>query len=623
MRWQVSLQLAVGLGALFGFGYLTVERFLGPPTERRVVETAEARAIVAAAEVSSAWERTRSGRRALIRALAASPALAASRTDLLSGALESAAAQMGGERAALVDAKRSVTASHGDAGEALADLEATADALGGAATVRLERMGDALFVVAAAPREAGGALVVASPFGREELTSWTRGLPPNVAVAVLDQERVLASTLPPRHAEAMGGGSRLAPEVNAGDTRYRTARRTFSDDAGTKLEVIGFAGIDTAAVGALVEQVRLLILFLGGLSFFICVLVVALAPRDDVRGLIEDFNQATSDIPVGETQRLSSSAAAPEPKVSTVEPVRSPLAPPPQPRAPTPAPEERPRLPEPAPLAPTPSLEQVTRPIARPRPESDTSFAPDVEHRFRGEAALGSDGAIPLPSSSSRDAPVPLPPSDPPLRAPSQPPLPQATQPLPPQVATTSSPFEQIAAAAMSKPPAPTPSPPPSPPPPLGAKDADMIAPKGVDLQELAARAAQQGATSSPGMPTDLPGLKPERPIAPPENLPGLRESHPGGRADPWQNPSAPPPPQPVTAGPVAYDEEHYRVVYNDFVASKARLGEVVDNITYEGFRSKLRSSEEALINQHGCRAVRFQVLVRDNTVSLRPQLVR
>lgn len=74
---------------------------------------------------------------------------------------------------------------------------------------------------------------------------------------------------------------------------------------------------------------------------------------------------------------------------------------------------------------------------------------------------------------------------------------------------------------------------------------------------------------------------------------------------------------------PMPFDEEHYRVVYNEFVASKARLGEAVDNITYEGFRTKLRSSEQALLDRHKCRAVRFQVLVKDKTVSLRPQLVR
>ncbi len=184
--------------------------------------------------------------------------------------------------------------------------------------------------------------------------------------------------------------------------------------------------------------------------------------------------------------------------------------------------------------------------------------------------------------------------------------------------------------------------------------------PKGVDLEAIARQAAKQGPPKHE--PTDLPGLRsPYAPATPPpsrssrstEDLPGLRANDPAARmfdtgkpaprrtSDPWSNPAlgvysttpsvserlsvpdrAPSNP-PLQTGPTAFDEEHYRVVYNDFVASKARLGEVVDNITYEGFRSKLRSSEEALIDRHGCRAVRFQVLVKDNTVSLRPQLVR
>jgi len=74
---------------------------------------------------------------------------------------------------------------------------------------------------------------------------------------------------------------------------------------------------------------------------------------------------------------------------------------------------------------------------------------------------------------------------------------------------------------------------------------------------------------------------------------------------------------------PSPYDEEHYRSVFEHFLASKQKLGESVDNLSYEGFRKKLRSSEAKLLDHYGCRAVRFQVLVKDQTVSLRPQLVR
>ena len=84
-----------------------------------------------------------------------------------------------------------------------------------------------------------------------------------------------------------------------------------------------------------------------------------------------------------------------------------------------------------------------------------------------------------------------------------------------------------------------------------------------------------------------------------------------------------PAPPNGGSAPVLPFDESHYKVVFDKFIGSKKDLGEQVAAITYEGFSAKLRKSEEALIDQHGCKAVRFQVLVKDNRVSLRPQLVR
>ena len=75
------------------------------------------------------------------------------------------------------------------------------------------------------------------------------------------------------------------------------------------------------------------------------------------------------------------------------------------------------------------------------------------------------------------------------------------------------------------------------------------------------------------------------------------------------------------TASP--YDESHYQDVFNDFVSARQRIGESVANLNLEEFKAKLRSSEEGLIKRYNCRAVRFQVMLKDKTVSLRPQLVR
>lgn len=639
MRWLATLQLVIGMGVLFGLGYLAVPRFIEPLTENRVVETAEAHAVVAAGEVTSSWERSRSGRRALIRALAESPVFDDAKDELWADALGSAAVQMGGGVAAVVDRSSKVVASEGDAAH-LARLLATKDALGGAATVRLEAIGDTLHVVSAAPIGDRRALIVASPIGDMQLRGWTRGLPANVSVVVLDREKTLASTLPPRHREAFAPVARTANgAVDLGVQRFRAARRSISDDAGAQFTILGMAEIDGSGMALLVGHVQLLVMLLGGFALVLAMVVLMLAPG----GAAKAEELEVEERPISDTQPLDMPELdIPEPVVQSVSAPDLGLPKKLTPREAIERAEAKAMAEEPPPLAPpapkipapAPSLESVTMPQPKKRPESDSTFALDAEQRF---------GAPP-------QAPPPAGPS----------------------------PFDQIARAAFSAAPPPVAAP---VAPPTSRGGEDLLAPKGVDMSQIAAMANAPRQASSPrplhapALPTDLPGLKSDPfpiPLAPSSSrpshaqtaapppptfgsladLPGLKsdargsydvnevETQPArlqpsrGPVDPWQNPvvparpapsissqiSAPPPP---VGPPMAYDEEHYRLVYNDFVSSKARLGEAVDNITYEGFRSKLRSSEEALINQHGCRAVRFQVLVRDNTVSLRPQLVR
>lgn len=79
------------------------------------------------------------------------------------------------------------------------------------------------------------------------------------------------------------------------------------------------------------------------------------------------------------------------------------------------------------------------------------------------------------------------------------------------------------------------------------------------------------------------------------------------------------PPPQ----GPMPYDEVHYREVFDQFVAAKERLGESTERLRVASFSKRLQGSERQLIEKHGCRAVRFQVVEKGGSVSLRPQLVR
>ncbi|MGF1509186.1 MAG: MXAN_5187 C-terminal domain-containing protein [Myxococcota bacterium] len=77
------------------------------------------------------------------------------------------------------------------------------------------------------------------------------------------------------------------------------------------------------------------------------------------------------------------------------------------------------------------------------------------------------------------------------------------------------------------------------------------------------------------------------------------------------------------TADLEPYDEAHYHDVFTRFVAAREQQGDPVGNISFSAFRRKLETSERSLLEKHGCRAVRFQVVVRDDKVTLRPQLVR
>ncbi|MEM7675455.1 MAG: MXAN_5187 C-terminal domain-containing protein [Myxococcota bacterium] len=229
-------------------------------------------------------------------------------------------------------------------------------------------------------------------------------------------------------------------------------------------------------------------------------------------------------------------------------------------------------------------------------------------------------------------------------------------------------PFDMLAEKAFSQPPAFE----------VQDEDAEMLMPKGPLSPELkAAQLAERqrrgedlrprspprgtSAAQDPNLPIpkdipapmayeDQPGSAPRPMPEPDSDLDQTQAgSFPPGNAarDPWRNPSVPkmPAPQPpdegiplpssdqgladrapevaAPGGPAPYDEEHYRSVFEHFLASKQKLGESIDNLSYEGFRKKLRSSEEKLLGHYGCRAVRFQVLVKDQTVSLRPQLVR
>jgi hypothetical protein len=700
MRWQVSLQLVLGMGALFGLAYFGVERFIGSPLERSALDAADSHAVIGASELVATWERTRDGRRSLVRALAASPTFREGGSERIEAALESATVQMGGGRAAVVRSSGEKI-GFGEGAEELANLEATKAALDGATQVRFERIDSVLNVVSVAPVLSSegrptAALVLASKFDEGVVRHWMRDLPADVSIALLEDQKAIASTIPARFKGAL---TKLdSDSFDLEGTRFRTARRAMTDDAGHPIAVVGIGAIQPLVESPIVERVRFLVIALGSLALLLSFLIAMIAPPDSAKSIIEEFNLASGDIPASNTGPIEQMPELDhEPAFDSMYPPPVAKAPPIQPLPLRDGgggahPDKK------ATSVPRARMSEPVPPPAKVRPPSDTRLALDAEKAIKPTpkpvpvappTSRSNSGFIPDPPvpPRSRSNPVFAPPDAIPLPGNAQPPPPRAA-PLPPPSSSSSSPFDQIAAAAFSAPP-PSFAAPAAPPQRIGTKEDDLLMPKGADLDAIAREAAKQGPPRHE--PADLPGLKSA--FAPtgsipgslprssstsgprPVDLPGLRADDPAARmfderspvprsasnaprrgSDPWANPAlgvystSPPvqerltmpdripsnPPAPVMpppsisqiptsppAGPIAYDEEHYRVVYNDFVSSKARLGEAVDNITYEGFRSKLRSSEEALINRHGCRAVRFQVLVKDNTVSLRPQLVR
>lgn len=722
MRWLVTLQVALGLAALFGLAHKSVDSVVAPVIVGYAEKAAASEARAAAAHLEGEWRALLEEQQAVMRDLVSTEAFSTvgdvfgdEKARGLDLALDAAIAEAGGEARAALLGPDAAPLVERDGAAALAGTEAAKVALSGTRAVRFERLEGQPHVVSASPlrkgEEVAGALVVARAVDERALRAMTQMLPPGTLVAITLDNLPLVHTAP----EA-GLQGRIGPQamLTIGGEPYAVAQRP---GGGGAVQVLGLAPVRGEGTVAAVQQVQLLVLVLGGMSIFLCAVVLLLSPMRMPRG------EAPAAAEAGPAEVISAPEVlpAPEPALALDFPAAPPItpAPPKQPLAlhglGAPAPEPARPAPQPgggawampAPAAedeqalqkafsqktlpnhPAPGAEPPRAPTPPPTSSSDleaplgggrSPFAPQRSAPPSEPTPVSRGSAISTNPGASTPAPAPTPS---PLPTPSF--TPEAPEPA-------ASPFDAIANAAVSRPPPMAPA--PLAPPRLDEGD-DLPAPKGGVPPELMAaeRARQQrdaharppassprssgqfGATPydpelpAPKAPAAAPAEAPPSPATePPRQPPGATQppqpaiplpgaAGPAPRAhDPWQNPSmssmqgsprrepAPPapssaptggslPPAPSSsslpsaagrAGAVApFDEAHYRSVYNEFVSSKAQLGESVDNITYEGFRAKLEKSEQALLDRHGCRAVRFQVLVKDRTVSLRPQLVR
>jgi hypothetical protein len=78
--------------------------------------------------------------------------------------------------------------------------------------------------------------------------------------------------------------------------------------------------------------------------------------------------------------------------------------------------------------------------------------------------------------------------------------------------------------------------------------------------------------------------------------------------------------------GAVASDPEeaqHWREIYEQFLATKRECGEPIDALTFEKFSGTLTKHREQLVSKTACRTVRFQVYVKDSKATLKATPVR
>jgi hypothetical protein len=65
-------------------------------------------------------------------------------------------------------------------------------------------------------------------------------------------------------------------------------------------------------------------------------------------------------------------------------------------------------------------------------------------------------------------------------------------------------------------------------------------------------------------------------------------------------------------------EETYFRQVYDDFIELKRSCGENTDSLTFDKFLVKLTHNREQLMAKYACKAVRFQVYVKDGKAALK-----
>lgn len=69
--------------------------------------------------------------------------------------------------------------------------------------------------------------------------------------------------------------------------------------------------------------------------------------------------------------------------------------------------------------------------------------------------------------------------------------------------------------------------------------------------------------------------------------------------------------------------EAYFRQVFKEFITIKRQCGENTKNLTYERFAGKLQKNREDLVQRYNCKAVKFQVYIKDGKAALKATPVK
>ncbi len=85
--------------------------------------------------------------------------------------------------------------------------------------------------------------------------------------------------------------------------------------------------------------------------------------------------------------------------------------------------------------------------------------------------------------------------------------------------------------------------------------------------------------------------------------------------------------PLPATGAPAPggsdAEQEYFKQVFKEFLAIKQQCGENTSSLTYDRFAEKLRKNRDSLVKAYGCKAVKFQVYIKDGKAALKATPVK